>query len=219
MIENAVGSQLAAGNCSKLHREWQVGLGANGCGRTFRGGCRFVYGKAGAVHWRLRAWMSSQEMIGQVQLLDLAGVDAAQDLIETNKHDLLEKTLALNPGLARHGGGIRGLEVRRIDGSPIGSFLVVHLILDVADAMGANMVNTEVESLAPLLEELTGGRAHLRILSNLSDRRLASAEVRLPPNVLAFEDFSGEDVRDGVIEAWAFAEADPYGLPPTTRAS
>jgi hydroxymethylglutaryl-CoA reductase len=157
-----------------------------------------------------RAWMSSQEMIGQVQLLDLTDVDAAQDLIETNKHDLLEKTLALNPGLARHGGGIRGLEVRRIDESPIGAFLVVHLILDVADAMGANMVNTAVESLAPLLEELTGGRAHLRILSNLSDRRLASAEVCLPPNLLAFEGYSGEDVRDGVIEAWAFAEVDPY---------
>jgi len=76
--------------------------------------------------------------------------------------------------------------------------------------MGANMVNTAVESLALLLEELTGGRAHLRILSNLSDRRLATAEVALPTDVLAFEGFSGEQVRDGVIEAWAFAEADPY---------
>jgi len=112
--------------------------------------------------------------------------------------------------LTRHGGGLRDLEVRRIDDSPIGPFLVLHLILDVADAMGANMVNTAVESLAPLLEELTGGRAHLRILSNLSDRRLATAEVKLPVEVLAFEGFSGEQVRDGVIEAWAFAEADPY---------
>ena len=157
-----------------------------------------------------RAWMSSQEMIGQVQLLDLADLDAAQNLIETHKPDLLEQARALNPGLTRHGGGIRDLEVRRIEDSPIGVFLVVHLILDVADAMGANMVNTAVESLAPLLEELTGGRAHLRILSNLSDRRLATAEVALPTDVLAFEGFSGEQVRDGVIEAWAFAEADPY---------
>ena len=157
-----------------------------------------------------KAWMSSQEMIGQVQLLDLADVDAAQNLIETHKLDLLQQASALNPGLTRHGGGIRELEVRRISESPIGAFLVVHLILDVADAMGANMVNTAVESLAPLLEELTGGRAHLRILSNLSDRRLATAEVTLPVEVLAFEEFSGEQVRDGVIEAWAFAEADPY---------
>ncbi len=157
-----------------------------------------------------KAWMSSQEMIGQVQLLDLADIDAAQNLIETHKLDLLQQAGALNPGLTRHGGGLRDLEVRRIDDSPIGPFLVLHLILDVADAMGANMVNTAVESLAPLLEELTGGRAHLRILSNLSDRRLATAEVKLPVEVLAFEGFSGEQVRDGVIEAWAFAEADPY---------
>ena len=157
-----------------------------------------------------KAWMSSQEMIGQVQLLDLADIDAAQNLIETHKLDLLQQAGALNPGLTRHGGGLRDLEVRRIDDSPIGPFLVLHLVLDVADAMGANMVNTAVESLAPLLEELTGGRAHLRILSNLSDRRLATAEVKLPVEVLAFEGFSGEQVRDGVIEAWAFAEADPY---------
>ena len=157
-----------------------------------------------------RAWMSSQEMIGQVQLLDLADINAAQNLIETYKPELLQQASALNPGLTRHGGGIRDLEVRQIEESPIGPFLVVHLILDVQDAMGANMVNTAVESLAPLLEQLTGARAHLRILSNLSDRRLASAEVRLPAEVLAFEGYSGELVRDGVIEAWAFAEADPY---------
>jgi len=157
-----------------------------------------------------RAWMSSQEMIGQVQLLDLSDIDAAQNLIETHKPALLQQASALNPGLTRHGGGIRDLEVRQIEESPIGPFLVVHLILDVQDAMGANMVNTAAESLAPLLEQLTGARAHLRILSNLSDRRLASAEVRLPAEVLAFDGFSGEQVRDGVIEAWAFAEADPY---------
>ena len=157
-----------------------------------------------------RAWMSSQEMIGQVQLLDLADINTAQSLIETYKPELLQQASALNPGLTRHGGGIRDLEVRQIEESPIGPFLVVHLILDVQDAMGANMVNTAVESLAPLLEQLTGARAHLRILSNLSDRRLASAEVRLPAEVLAFEGYSGELVRDGVIEAWAFAEADPY---------
>lgn len=157
-----------------------------------------------------KAWMNSQEMIGQVQLLDLADIDRAQRLIETHKSELLQQVSALNPGLTRHGGGIRDLEIRRIQESPIGAFLVVHLILDVADAMGANIVNTAVESLAPLLETLTGGRAHLRILSNLSDRRLASAEVCLPAEVLAFEGYSGEQVRDGVIEAWAFAEADPY---------
>ena len=157
-----------------------------------------------------KAWMHSQEMIGQVQLLDLADLNTARSLIESHKPELLEQVRALNPGLTRHGGGVRELEVRRIEQSPIGSFLVVHLILDAADAMGANMVNTAVESLAPLLAELTGARAHLRILSNLSDRRLATAEVSLSLEKLAFEGFGGEQVRDGVIEACAFAEADPY---------
>ncbi len=157
-----------------------------------------------------KAWMHSQEMIGQVQLLDLADLNTARSLIESHKPELLEQVRALNPGLTRHGGGVRELEVRRIEQSPIGSFLVVHLILDAADAMGANMVNTAVESLAPLLAALTGVRAHLRILSNLSDRRLATAEVSLSLEKLAFEGFGGEQVRDGVIEACAFAEADPY---------
>lgn len=157
-----------------------------------------------------KAWMRSQEMIGQVQLLDLADLNAARSLIESHEPELLEQVRALNPGLTRHGGGVRELEVRRIEQSPIGSFLVVHLILDAADAMGANMVNTAVESLAPLLAALTGARAHLRILSNLSDRRLATAEVSLSLEKLAFEGFGGEQVRDGVIEACAFAEADPY---------
>ena len=157
-----------------------------------------------------KAWMHSQEMIGQVQLLDLVDLNTARSLIESHKPELLEQVRALNPGLTRHGGGVRELEVRRIEQSPIGSFLVVHLILDAADAMGANMVNTAVESLAPLLAALTGVRAHLRILSNLSDRRLATAEVSLSLEKLAFEGFGGEQVRDGVIEAWAFAEADPY---------
>ena len=157
-----------------------------------------------------KAWMHSQEMIGQVQLLDLVDLNTARSLIESHKPELLEQVRALNPGLTRHGGGVRELEVRRIEQSPIGSFLVVHLILDAADAMGANMVNTAVESLAPLLTALTGARAHLRILSNLSDRRLATAEVSLSLEKLAFEGFGGEQVRDGVIEACAFAEADPY---------
>jgi hydroxymethylglutaryl-CoA reductase len=104
-----------------------------------------------------------------------------------------------------------------VDSSPIGPFLVVHLIYDVRDAMGANAVNTACEKLAPRLEELTGGRVHLRILSNLADRRLARANCTIPLADLAFttpgEDaraFSGEQVRDGVISAWAFAAVDPY---------
>jgi hydroxymethylglutaryl-CoA reductase len=88
--------------------------------------------------------------------------------------------------------------------------VVVHLIYDVRDAMGANTVNTACEKMAPRLEAITGGRVHLRILSNLADHRLAKAQCTVPLKELAFDKFSGEQVRDGIIEAWAFAASDPY---------
>ena len=108
------------------------------------------------------------------------------------------------------------MEVRLIEESPIGKFLVIHLIYDVRDAMGANAVNTACERLAPKIESITGGRAHLRILSNLTDRRMAKAMCTIPVNELGFvgadgvRPFSGEEVRDGIIAAYAFAAADPY---------
>ena len=86
----------------------------------------------------------------------------------------------------------------------------MHLIFDVQDVMGANAINTAVEKLAGPVEALTGGRVHLKILSNLADRRLARAWVAIPVEALAFGQFTGEKVRDGIIEAWAFAAADPY---------
>ncbi len=97
-----------------------------------------------------------------------------------------------------------------ISDSALDPFLVLHLIYDVQDIMGANVINTVSESISPKIEELTGGRVHLRILSNLADRRLARASVTLRTADLAFEGFSGAQVRDGIIEAGAFAEADPY---------
>jgi hydroxymethylglutaryl-CoA reductase len=88
--------------------------------------------------------------------------------------------------------------------------MVVHLIYDVRDAMGANAVNTAVEKLAGRVEGITKGRVHLRILSNLADRRLARARCTIPLQELAFDDYSPEQVRDGIIAAWAFAAVDPY---------
>lgn len=87
---------------------------------------------------------------------------------------------------------------------------MLHLWMDVRDAMGANAINTAMERLAPQVEAITGGRVLLRILSNLADHRLARARCVLPVEVLAFEAFSGEDVRDNIISAWGFAAADPY---------
>ncbi len=150
------------------------------------------------------------EMIGQVQLLDIDDLSAARQAILNHKAQLLAETAGIDPVLLRLGGGPRDLEVHPIETSPIGPFLVVHLIYDVRDAMGANAINTAVERLAPHLESLTGGRAHLRIISNLADRRLARAACTIPLAELAFGDYGAEDVRDGIIAAWAFAEADPY---------
>jgi len=155
------------------------------------------------------------EMIGQIQVLDIQDLFSASMKLMEQKEQLLAEANTIDPLLTKLGGGARDLEIRIIEDSPIGPFLVIHLIYDVRDAMGANSVNTACEKLAPRLEQITGGRAHLRILSNLADRRLSKAQCSVPLNELAFTDadgrvFTGDQVRDGIIEAWAFAAVDPY---------
>ncbi len=150
------------------------------------------------------------EMIGQMQILDLDDPASARLKIYEHRAELLAAAAAVDPVLQQLGGGPRDLQVRLLEETPIGPFLVVHLIYDVRDAMGANAVNTACERLAPQLEAITGGRVHLRILSNLADRRLARARCTIPVEALAFDEYSGQQVRDGIVEAWAFAAADPY---------
>ncbi|OGO32656.1 MAG: hydroxymethylglutaryl-CoA reductase, degradative, partial [Chloroflexi bacterium RBG_16_54_18] len=150
------------------------------------------------------------EMIGQMQVLELPDLEKARLALIEEKEGLLAAAAQVDPVLERLGGGPRDLEVRLIEASPIGPFLVVHLIYDVRDAMGANAVNTATEKLAPLVESISGGRVHLRILSNLADRRLARARCTVPLEQLAFGEYSAQEVRDGIIAAWAFAAADPY---------
>ena len=153
---------------------------------------------------------TAPEMIAQIQVLDVPDLDSARKKILEGKDRLLSESAQVDPLLIKLGGGPRDLEVRIIQDSPIGPFLVLHLIYDVRDAMGANAVNTAAERIAPTIEELTGGRTLLRILSNLADRRLARASCTIPLSKLAFGDYSGADVRDGIIAAWAFADSDPY---------
>lgn len=150
------------------------------------------------------------EMIGQIQVLDIDDQEAARQKILAKKGMLLDLVADIDPVLKRLGGGPRDLIVRVIHDSPISSFIVIHLIYDVRDAMGANAVNTACEILTPHIENISGGRVHLRILSNLADRRLAEARCTIPLETLAFENFSAEEVRDGIVDAWAFAVADPY---------
>jgi hydroxymethylglutaryl-CoA reductase len=153
---------------------------------------------------------SPPEMIGQMQVLDVPDPHTARLAILEKRDELLAGAADYDPVLKKLGGGPRDIEVRIIDQSPIGSFLVIHLIYDVRDAMGANAVNTACEQLTPQVEEITGGRVHLRILSNLADRRLARTRCKIPLESLAFGNFTAEEVRDGIIAAWAFAVADPY---------
>jgi len=165
-----------------------------------------------------QATTSAPEMIGQIQLLELSDVETARLKIYEHKAELLAEADTIDPVLKKFGGGSRDLIVRVIDNSPIGAFLIIHLIYDVRDAMGANAVNTACERLAPRIETITGGRVHLRILSNLADRRLARVRCTVPVDDLAFESsgqdggltYTGEQVRDGILAAWAFAACDPY---------
>jgi hydroxymethylglutaryl-CoA reductase len=157
-----------------------------------------------------RAEADPPHMIGQIQLLDLDDLEAAAASILEAKDDLLAAADAATPNIVEVGGGAVDLTTRSFAESPVGAMLIVHIIQDTVDAMGANSVNTMLEALAPQVESLTGGRAHLRILSNLADRRLARASCQIATQTLAFEGFAGERVRDGIVEAWAFAAADPY---------
>jgi hydroxymethylglutaryl-CoA reductase len=148
-------------------------------------------------------------MIAQVQLLDVADAAMATAAILAAKEELLQLANT-SPTIARLGGGPVDIEVRWLAQTPTVPMLVVHLLFDVRDAMGANAVNTAAESIAPRLEQLSGGRALLRILSNYTDRRRAWAETLIPASVFATTEFSGEEVVQGIAHANALAVADPY---------
>jgi hydroxymethylglutaryl-CoA reductase len=149
-------------------------------------------------------------MIGQIQILNLLDLDKARQDILAAKADLLAKVNDPALTIVKIGGGARDIEVRSFPETAIGPMLVVHLLYDTRDAMGANAINTACESLAPTLERLTSGRVNLRILSNLSDRRMAQATCRIPPAELATASLTGTAVARSIIEAAVFAEVDPY---------
>ncbi len=149
-------------------------------------------------------------MIGQIQLLDVPDSDEAQAAIVRSKAELLALADEAGGSIVQRGGGARDLELRHFPQTAAGPMLVVQLLIDCRDAMGANFVNSVCERLAPQLEALSGGRANLRILSNLSDRRKARAHCQLPAQELTQAGQSGQDVARGIVEASALAEVDPY---------
>lgn len=152
-------------------------------------------------------------MIGQIQLINVPSMENAKNKILERKKELIDHANTIDPMvMVKYGGGLRDIELREID-SPVGKMLIVHLLVDCRDAMGANAVNTLAETLAPLFEELSGGMARLRIISNLAVHRKATARAVWKKDTLEESTkgtIKGEEVVDGIIEAWAFAAADPF---------
>jgi len=215
MIENAIGVfELPFGVCANMRvdgrdrlipmavEEPSVVAAASHGAKLLRAG--------GGVSTRVTAPI----MIGQLQVLDVPAPDEAEAALLAARDDLIELANTCAPTLAALGGA-RDLEVRHLppagDDDPLGPMLVVHLLVDVKDAMGANAVNRMCEALAPEVETLTEGRVRLRILSNLADRRVVTAVGRVPiARLPAVEGTSSREVAEGIVEASVFAERDPY---------
>ncbi len=151
-----------------------------------------------------RASSTEPIMIGQVQVLDVPDIKQAVKTIRKSKDEIIALANAQDPILVKLGGGAKSIEVREL-ATEQGEMLVVHLLVDCRDAMGANAVNTMCEAIAPRVEELTGGRVCLRIISNLAVHRLARAEA-----VFSAEALGGPEAVDAILAAYALAVNDSY---------
>ncbi len=160
--------------------------------------------KIARIHGGFTAECTQPLMIGQMQILGINDVAGAAQNILDHKKQLLQLANDQDKILVHYGGGAKDIEVRILD-SPLGKMIVVHLIVDVRDAMGANAVNTMVEALAPMMEELSGGHIRLKILSNLADKRLVKAKA-----VFDKDKLGGEKVVDAMLESYTLALVDPY---------
>ena len=143
-------------------------------------------------------------MIGQIQVVNVADAEKAKQQVLAAKQEILDEANAQDPVLASVGGGAKGLDAKVIS-TTAGTMLIVELHVDCRDAMGANAVNTMAEAVAPMIERITGGHVYLRIISNLATKRLARAWCTVPKEAVG-----GEEVVDGIVNASAFAAADPY---------
>ncbi len=144
-------------------------------------------------------------MIAQIQAVDIADPFGAKMKILEHKEKIIALANEQDPILVKFGGGCRDIEVRVID-TRKGPMVVTHILVDTRDAMGANAVNTMAEAIAPHIENWTNGKVFLRILSNLADRRVARVRCLVKKDAIP----PGPEVIDGIINAWAFADADPY---------
>ena len=150
-------------------------------------------------------------LIGQVQAVNVADPEAARTALLNRGEEIVNLANSLHPKMVARGGGARAIEVYLHEAPSDGrTMVVVHLLVDTRDAMGANLVNGMCEGIASLVETITGGKVFLRILSNLTDRAIARARVEIPEQNLSVRGFSGAEVRDGIVLANDFALVDPY---------
>ncbi len=205
MIENVIGTiQLPIGIAMNFlinGKEYLVPMAieepsvvaaASNAARLARNGGGFFVTSTGPV------------MIAQIQLVNISNGYATRMALFEKKEEILSIANAQDPVLVSLGGGAKDIEIRVLS-TPLGDMVIIHLIVDTRDAMGANAVNTMAEALAPFIEDWTGGKVYLRILTNLADKRLIRARTIITKNALG-----GEEIVDGIIYAHTFAEADPY---------
>ncbi|MFX1477701.1 MAG: hydroxymethylglutaryl-CoA reductase, degradative [Promethearchaeota archaeon] len=143
-------------------------------------------------------------MISQIQITQLKDIEETKGILEKNKHELLKMANDQDPILYELGGGAHDIEIREIHTNR-GPMIILHLLVNVLDAMGANVVNTMAEAISPSIEELTGGKIYLRIVSNLATHRLAKSRATFDKDMLG-----GEEIVEGILNAYEFALADPY---------
>ncbi|MFX0006774.1 MAG: hydroxymethylglutaryl-CoA reductase, degradative [Promethearchaeota archaeon] len=143
-------------------------------------------------------------MISQIQLTNLKDIKVAKNKLETNKKNLLKIANEQDPVLIKLGGGAFDFEIREIT-TRKGEMIIIHLLVDVLDAMGANIVNTMAENISPYIEDISGGKVYLRIVSNLATHRIAKSRAVFDKDLLG-----GEEVVEGILNAYEFALADPY---------
>jgi hydroxymethylglutaryl-CoA reductase len=151
-----------------------------------------------------KASASEPLMIGQIQLAAVPDAAGQAKKLAKDKAKLLAIAKELTASLEKYGGGARDVEVRLVE-TKRGSMLVIHIVINTGDAMGANTINSACEKMAPKLEEMTGGKARLRILSNLAVKRLANASATWKK-----EELGGEEVVDAMLDAYELAACDQF---------
>jgi len=160
--------------------------------------------KIARKHGGFRSEEVRSVMISQIQITNLKNFELAKENLDKNKQEILKIANEQDPFLIKLGGGAFDYEVRELD-TRKGRMLIIHLLVDVLDAMGANVVNTMAESISPYIEEISEGKVYLRIVSNLATHRIAKSKATFDKELLG-----GEEVVEGILNAYEFALSDPY---------